>query len=571
MFMTNSDPCPRNRKRLEPLAAVNQVFGSIAWPRFPLLFILLCALTLNCAGSTVYLSDAGSGDGSGSGPADCKSTSIWNSSQGYLAPGDFLTMVGTNALIIGVWSSGTAASPITVNFYPGAKFSAPNGEFIRIVDESYVVVDGGPGGSIMENTGSGTGLAYGYGQNLIDISGSSYITVKNIQFLNQYVHTSPSDLGQAGGGGVIYANWLGGTNYFQNLTFSNACWCLTILATSCPSITVSNCSFYRFDHGVVPNNGVNISILNCRFDTTANWDTTANGYHHDGIHYFGGTSTPQSFIIAGNIFKGDWGANNTAFIFNETAPENVKLYNNVLIQYPGNTLNDGMVVSGGTNQLILNNTFVGSGTYNATAITATAYNTVIANNLFNNFNVYVGIVAGSVIALSNNVYANQAPGGDGWSSFASWTNNVGEVNSSYTAASSGVVNGDGTIPNGSPAINGGANLSSVFTTDYAGNARPATGAWMIGAYQVVSMTPFVSLAASSTSITNDQYTTLTWSSVNATNVTLNGGSVSLSGSNSVSPNKTTIYTVMASGSNGTFSANVTVTNVPSPPSLLRIQ
>jgi hypothetical protein len=85
------------------------------------------------------------------------------------------------------------------------------------------------------------------------------------------------------------------------------------------------------------------------------------------------------------------------------------------------------------------------------------------------------------------------------------------------------------------------------------------------------MTPFVLLAASPTSITNDQSTTLIWSSVNATNVTLNGGSVPLSGSNSVSPNKTTTYTVIASGSNGTYSADVTVTNVPSPPSLLRIQ
>jgi hypothetical protein len=453
MFIIKSDPCLRNRKRLEPLAAVSQVFGSIAWPRFSFLYILLCALTLNCAGSTVYLSDAGSGDGSGSSPVNCISSANWNYNQGYSRqPGDFVTMVGTNANTIAMYQSGTATAPITINFYPGAKFSAPNGEFLETASQSNIVVDGGVSGSIMENTASGTGLAYGYGQTFIDISGSSYVTVKNLQFLNQYVHASPSDLGESGGGGVLYASSLGGTNYFQNLIFSNGCWCLTILATYCPSITVSNCSFYRFDHGVVPNNGVSISILNCHFDTTANWDTAANAYHHDGIHYFGGTTTPQSFVIAGNIFEGDWGANNTAFIFNEAAPNNVKLYNNIFIQYPGNTLNDGMVLSGGTNQEIVNNTFVGSGTYNATAITATAYNTVIANNLFNNFNVYVGIVAGSVIALSNNVYANQAPGGDGWSSFAGWTNGVGEVNSSYTAASSGVVNGNGTIPNGSPAI-----------------------------------------------------------------------------------------------------------------------
>lgn len=41
---------------------------------------------------------------------------------------------------------------------------------------------------------------------------------------------------------------------------------------------------------------------------------------------------------------------------------------------------------------------------------------------------------------------------------------------------------------GSPAIGAGTNLSSLFTTDYAGNARPA-GAWTVGAYEGVPATP----------------------------------------------------------------------------------
>ncbi|MEW6301933.1 MAG: Ig-like domain-containing protein [Verrucomicrobiota bacterium] len=40
---------------------------------------------------------------------------------------------------------------------------------------------------------------------------------------------------------------------------------------------------------------------------------------------------------------------------------------------------------------------------------------------------------------------------------------------------------------GSPAVNAGLNLSSVFTTDIDGVARPASGAWDLGPYQVVSL------------------------------------------------------------------------------------
>jgi hypothetical protein len=48
----------------------------------------------------------------------------WNYKPGYSPqPGDFVTMVGTNANTIAMYQSGTATQPITVNFYPGAMFS----------------------------------------------------------------------------------------------------------------------------------------------------------------------------------------------------------------------------------------------------------------------------------------------------------------------------------------------------------------------------------------------------------------------------------------------------------------
>jgi hypothetical protein len=49
-----------------------------------------------------------------------------------------------------------------------------------------------------------------------------------------------------------------------------------------------------------------------------------------------------------------------------------------------------------------------------------------------------------------------------------------------------LLNTNGTLQSGSPAIGVGTNLTSLGITaldsDYAGNARPLTGAWTIGAY-----------------------------------------------------------------------------------------
>src|SRR5260370_27443143 len=41
---------------------------------------------------------------------------------------------------------------------------------------------------------------------------------------------------------------------------------------------------------------------------------------------------------------------------------------------------------------------------------------------------------------------------------------------------------DAHLASGSPAIGAGYNLSSSFTTDLAGAARPASGSWDLGAY-----------------------------------------------------------------------------------------
>ena len=252
---------------------------------------------------------------------------------------------------------------------------------------------------------------------MISLMGSANITVKNLSFLNQYVHTNTNDsnpdIANAGG---IHSTLLYCTNYFLSDTFSNVGWCVNQLSSTPQLMMVSNCFFINYDHGVVPA-GTNMAILHCHFDTTSNWDTgNINAYHHDMIHYFTQpvNQNINSFVIAGNIFTGTMGYNNTAMIYLETGPSNVLLYNNVLIGSTNDYLNNGMLVCAGANCQFLNNTVIGSGNFNAFGACASGFNSTNANNLFSKVCTFSHPVTNSV-AHFHNLYANTAPG-----SFTPW-------------------------------------------------------------------------------------------------------------------------------------------------------
>lgn len=172
-----------------------------------------------------------------------------------------------------------------------------------------------------------------------------------------------------------------------------------------------------------------------------------------------------------------------------------------------------------------------------------------------------GVVVDHNLAYGNGYGAYDFTGGGSTYSYSlgtSITSDPAFVNES----SSGF---DAHFAAGSPAIGAGLNFSSVFTTDMASAARPASGAWDLGSYVYnttsgTATPPTVSLTANPTTISSGQSTTLTWTSANATSVSLSGvGSVSLSGNATDSPTTTTTYTVTATGPGGTASASATVT------------
>jgi len=74
--------------------------------------------------------------------------------------------------------------------------------------------------------------------------------------------------------------------------------------------------------------------------------------------------------------------------------------------------------------------------------------------------------------------------------------------------------------------------------------------------------PTVTLQASPTFIEQGQTSTLTWSSTNATTVTLGGESVSPEGSKPVTPQTSTTYSITATGPGGDAATSVRVTVSP---------
>ena len=125
----------------------------------------------------------------------------------------------------------------------------------------------------------------------------------------------------------------------------------------------------------------------------------------------------------------------------------------------------------------------------------------------------------------------------------------------------------GVITPSSP-LSGSTTYTATITgvQDVAGNAlaAPYVSSFTTAAAPAL---PTVTLSASPTSITSGASSTLTWSSTNATTLSINQGigTVAASGTRSVSPTSTTTYTITATNGTGSVTATATVTVTAAPP------
>jgi phospholipase C len=132
--------------------------------------------------------------------------------------------------------------------------------------------------------------------------------------------------------------------------------------------------------------------------------------------------------------------------------------------------------------------------------------------------------------------------------------------STANATSVSIDNGIGTV-----AASGSTTVSPSMTTTYTLTATGSNGtATATATVTVKTSMPTAMLSASPSTITPGQTSTLTWTTTNATTVSIDQGigAVSPSGTAVVSPTNTTQYTLTATGPGGTVTASTTITLQP---------
>jgi hypothetical protein len=142
------------------------------------------------------------------------------------------------------------------------------------------------------------------------------------------------------------------------------------------------------------------------------------------------------------------------------------------------------------------------------------------------------------------------------------------LNWTTTNATSATINGSSVPLSGSQAYS--PTITTTYTlvaTNSAGSATsPVTVTVTAPPPPPPPPMPTALINAMPMSIQSGQSSTLQWSTLNATTITLNGSAVGATGSRSVSPTSTTTYTLVASNSSGSVQSAVSVT-VTAPPRL----
>jgi hypothetical protein len=149
--------------------------------------------------------------------------------------------------------------------------------------------------------------------------------------------------------------------------------------------------------------------------------------------------------------------------------DNILFYNNLVYNNGGGGSGAVWVYSNVNNTKLYNNTIYGNandpGIHVFSGVPNTIINTIIRNNILSNNS---GSMQddGSGTTCSNNLNATTS------------CQSSGTTDPQFTDAANGDFHASS-----SSVVGQGVNLSSVFTTDFAGNTRPSSAPWALGAYE----------------------------------------------------------------------------------------
>jgi hypothetical protein len=496
------------------------------------LFILLFASSL--AAETIYVSQSGSGTGSGADTSNRMSVSGFNTSgnwdtdvanDGKIGPGDTVSLSGTMTTALVVQGSGTAGNFITILFESGAKLSAPYWTVdgaIQGVNKDYIIIDGGNTGRVgtratvdplsfqinIECTANGEGLANQQAtRGIVFVTTCNDIIVRNFRTHNLYVKV-PLSAGVNEYGGAMS---LAGTG---NLMISNCVIRMGIdgaivksEATNVLGLVVADCDIRQVSNGIKPGcasgtcSFTEAQIMRNRIDELGMWSDSAGGashHHNDGIQLILGSPGANSLrtVIAYNWLGPDLGAygHTTSAIFCEDNSEETYIYNNLITLSNGHWTSNPLIQAVQTSGysagegpgLIANNTIFGGGT----GMGIGSYHHAVSNNVVYNVGNIFTRVSGVTGTNDYNVIYGTSGDTDGQyyngtvvysrldGSAPNWRDT--EFMDINSLNADPLLNSDGTLQSGSPARNFGMDLSAIFADDFNGNLRVN---WDAGAFE----------------------------------------------------------------------------------------
>ena len=507
----------------------------------------LLLLSLPASAATYYVAQTAGVFGSGVACNGKTAITVATLNSTTLNPGDTVYICGTLSASAGASNfiqlsqSGTIASPISIIGDTGAILTATywSGDVFNNGGQSNIIYNG----FTVRATANGSALANKQdGGVCIGNQGTaSNITIESVTCQNLYVEASPSDNGGQStycfdiwnttnltitGNTCHDAKWAVANSYNTGTNFGNV------------NVQIINNNFYNADHYYFltdsSSSGTAIAsgflIGNNLFGSMANWDNTADDNHHDLVHLSANSSTSSfsSIVVNANVWEGDPGLNGNAGVFSNRESggflgiSGVSITNNLFVNTSTtHCFADGNVgvstVSGWT---VENNTFVSNDTGGCTNNGAPlpgdsginpyeggSTGITWKNNIFQTMNnVFLSFAGATNIGTGDyNVYYT----GGGWTGISSpnttslttWRTNCAGCDT-HSSTGNPLLNGS-YVPTGTSAIGKGVNLTSSCVSqpslciDAAGNTRPTTGAWDVGALEVTFSVTVVASAGGS--------------------------------------------------------------------------
>jgi hypothetical protein len=502
-------------------------------------------------GHAIYVAQNGAGAQDGRGGcgnahplAWLNSPDNWGDGDGEVHAGSTVALCGTLTAPIAVAGSGAPGDPITLRFMPSAAIAMPScpasSGCIDTSSHRYLTIEGSGESAhgTIENTGQGTGRGHesSVGIQALECTGC---TIRDLTIANLYVHTSAGDTAAAATE-VRGIDFSGSSLTIAHNTLHDLGWAL--IAEWNPTDgndRIEHNTIYHIDHGFASTaafNGGSIGPIYYDHNDTygyANWDTTADDYHHDGIHCFSGDAVGyephyNGLYIYDNRFGGATGEDMTAQIFIEGTPDetpcanpssNIWIFNNVAADTTTTAFTNGVfgVFSGEPH--VYNNTLVGLPTPENTCYSTndTVTHERFVNNLLTTCSTQISVSNGPSVFAGGGIEHNVYAGGAGQSNaficannfyafneFADWQRCIhgdgasrtvagAVIHTSGTSGTSGqsqsALGSEGELESRSPARDAGINLTSLcagptrpLCRNISGAPRPRTGPWNAGAY-----------------------------------------------------------------------------------------